>query len=448
MIILVILLLHRLVYAQNKECYRTLPGPGVWIDHPPYWIPNDCNLQKDIDIFDEESTQKCMANRTLFTIGNSVGRQMLFGMLEMLGGAYVKREDQRDLCPKHETTWDDSCHEKFANVNLKYLFLQFIDGFNYTDRGGFSFIKNTNLTRLPPDPQAAIDMTNGSAKFWADDNCILQDTRKCLETFFSNSTKDDILIFTVGMPYAADWSSSSIDYENWLRKSAIAFHQNIKDTFKGTVFRFTSSQTRDTKQWKLGFLTQYLKDVDTLLWDLWKSEKEWYEIDQWAINENRDKFYNDHVHFNGPLTFATLHQVLNVMCPGNGISYGNTTLSGKVIHHAQGNTSSFFLTDNEGCLHKMIGNMSCLQMLKSMKPTLVLTMLEIKKTCKGNDFKDICIDKTLVKGSSRSVYMIEGSKRREFQNSNIFISMGFEFDQVLSIDDWTLQQIPEGFPLL
>jgi hypothetical protein len=74
-------------------------------------------------------------------MGNSVGRQNAFGMVELLGGASVKRENQRDKCPKHETTWDDSCHQDFAGVKIKYLFIQYMDGFNYTDRHGAPFWK-------------------------------------------------------------------------------------------------------------------------------------------------------------------------------------------------------------------------------------------------------------------------------------------------------------------
>ena len=54
----------------------------------------------------------------------------------MLGGTQVKREDQRDNCPKHETTWDDSCHSEFEGVQIKYLFMQYMDGFNYGPKTG------------------------------------------------------------------------------------------------------------------------------------------------------------------------------------------------------------------------------------------------------------------------------------------------------------------------
>jgi len=448
-------LLGLLVYGYNdtktiKECHKTLPAEGEWLDFPPYWIPKNCYMRKDINVFDEESTQRCLKGRTVYTIGNSVARQMLFGLVQMLGGEYVKRSDQRDLCPKHETTWSDSCHEEYANVKLKYLFIQFIDGFNYTDLGGFPYIKNSsNFTKLPSTPQEIADINGEDLKFWIDDNCIMHQMKSCLQNFFRNATKNDILIFSAGMSYALDWKQSNIDIENWLRHSALQFHEYIKAIFPGKVFRFTNSQTRDTISVKFSDRTPYLKAVDEVLWDVWKDEKEWYTISQWSINEGRDHLYNDHVHWNGPLTFATLHQVLNTICPGEGLEFRNNSLAGSIIHHAtqQGNISSYFLADDDSCLHRIIGNMSCLPTLKETHPSVVLTTYEVKKICKRYDFRDICIDRTLIKGTPKSVYMIERGKRREFSNVDVFVSMGFEFSDVINIDDWTLNQIPLGEPL-
>jgi len=143
-----LLIISFVIYAQidptpARWCNRETPVEnGVFKLEPPYWQYPGCpNLP-----FDTNATQKCMAGRTLYVMGNSVGRQSAFGMVELLGGANVKREDQRDMCPKHETTWDDSCHQEFANVKIRYLFMQFVDGFNYTDRNGAPFWKKRITT--------------------------------------------------------------------------------------------------------------------------------------------------------------------------------------------------------------------------------------------------------------------------------------------------------------
>ena len=118
-----------------RWCNREYPSSGgVWAPVPPYWqFPDECENQ----VFDVEDTKKCMEGRTLYVIGNSVARQAAFNMAVMLGGAAVKREDQRDQCPKHGTGWSDSCHNDIAGVKIKYLFIQCLDGFHYEDRNGF-----------------------------------------------------------------------------------------------------------------------------------------------------------------------------------------------------------------------------------------------------------------------------------------------------------------------
>ncbi len=117
-------------------CNRRLPGYGRWVDYPPFWYPQNC---PETRMFDQNATIDCMKGRTLYVIGNSIARQQAFALLEMLGGAYVTREGQRDLCPKHETFWGDSCHSELHGVKFKYLFMQFLDGYNYTCKFFFWF---------------------------------------------------------------------------------------------------------------------------------------------------------------------------------------------------------------------------------------------------------------------------------------------------------------------
>lgn len=102
------------------------------VEHGSFWIPG-CK-SNNTRIFDRNATETCIKGRTIYAIGNSVGRQALFGVLEMLGGETVKRENQKDLCEKHETFLGDSCHNEWAGVKLKYLFLQFMDGYNYSGK--------------------------------------------------------------------------------------------------------------------------------------------------------------------------------------------------------------------------------------------------------------------------------------------------------------------------
>ena len=123
--------------------------------------------------------------------------------VNMLGGGSVKREGQRDLCPKHETTWDDSCHTEFAGVKIRFLHVQWIDGFDYANRGGFPFIRNLEInnyeTVLPAKPSL---VQGGPTDYWEAGNCIDTNMFSCLQTFFNGSTERDVLVFQVGMSYS------------------------------------------------------------------------------------------------------------------------------------------------------------------------------------------------------------------------------------------------------
>jgi hypothetical protein len=147
------------LYSKRRWCHRDWPTTeGVWSDEAPFWTSSPSCPNR---AFDEKATVDCLKGRTVYTMGNSIGRQALYGILEMLGGASVKREDQRDMCPKHETTWDDSCHNEFAGVKLRYLFMQYMNGFNYNKgvahrkdlSGGFPYFDlnkiKTELSKLP-----------------------------------------------------------------------------------------------------------------------------------------------------------------------------------------------------------------------------------------------------------------------------------------------------------
>ncbi len=307
--------------------------------------------------FSANSTEHCLKNRTVYVIGNSVARQALFGIVDMLGGREVNRQEQKAKCPKQATTWSDSCHQTFKGVKLKYLFLIFMDGYDYEDRQGFPFYKWKEVDATTGEERWITGKVPGGntpdfaannpniADWWDDDNCIYSKTRTCFESFFEGSKENDILIFNLGLHYAhptleqeaseppvrmgaSHNASLSLNYREWLLSSAINVKSHIASTFKGQVFRTTMSRFNNQGTISFGGSTgnmrknYYLQNVNDVLWEAWKpgsEAKPWYTIDQWAINKDREAtFYQDHIHFMGPLTFAMLHQVLNELCPGQG----------------------------------------------------------------------------------------------------------------------------------
>ena len=328
-------------YSKKRWCHRDWPTTnGTWMEQAPYWQSSpDCPNR----VFDEKMTAACLKGRTIYAMGNSIGRQAVYGVLEMLGGASVKRENQRDACPKHETTWDDSCHDVYEGVKLKYLFMQYMDGFDYgpsMGRDGFPFYseekrlhngtKSYEFIGRKKDPKTGEWATkpnsfSGSAgEYWEDDNCIKQVTRNCFRRFFKDATRDDIFIFTLGASYLPNSDfARTVDHNEWLRVSAINFRNHIAATFPGQVFHVVLAQPNIHAQY--GYLLQHFSRLNRFLWKegAWNTDRAgcssedrpWYTIDQWAINEGRYHLYNDHLHFNGKLTHATIHQVLNEMCP-------------------------------------------------------------------------------------------------------------------------------------
>lgn len=478
----------------KRWCHRELPVVnGTFKFEAPYWQYPGCPNQP----FDVEATKNCMKGRTLYVMGNSVGRQAAFGLVEMLGGASVKRENQRDMCPKHETTWDDSCHQEFADVKIRYLFIQFMDGFNYTDRNGAPFWKQRVHNHIGVDgeviPGSAWKvgrLANGRGNtpdefepgsFWADDNCIQHQTRECLARFFNGSTENDVFIFTLGMSYqlesleeerrqeeAAKSDFLGFDKRSWLVASAANFRAHIAAVFKGTVFRVTLAQTN--KDGTSRAMTPKLRETDTVLNKVWQTEstspdKMWYQVDQWAINKGRDYLYNDHIHFNGPLTLATLHVMLNELCPGQGSSHLETPwpkpeLRGTVLVPAvtpasTGRSEAVYFVDESGYAHlchpaptseavSSAGKVTLPWYLVG-RPLLEVASEVIDAISKSPVEIPYMKPEFLLRGSNEKVvYWVKDGKRHPFPGIGVFASHGFDFSDVIVLDQWLLALIPEG----
>lgn len=498
-IIFIVILLQALLPSSavdentNRYCHRDWPAPGVWKHEAPYWQSLKCPNNQ---AFGKIETEKCLKNRTVYVIGNSVARQAAFGFVEMLGGDTVKRENQRDMCPKHETTWGDSCHQEFAGVKFKYLFLQFMDGFNYTDRHGFPFFRQKNVDtdelytgKLHSECDIFGSCSNVSSvavtpdyftpgSFWADDNCMLQNTRQCLREFFIDSKSEDILIFTLGMSYqkeldTAKLAANSLDTRSWLMSSAANFKAHIAATFKGQTFRVTLAPLNPTGY--VAYLTPIMHQVNLILWSLWQpgsEDKPWYTIDQWAINSNREYLYNDHVHFNGMLTHAMLHQVLNELCPGGGIAGSNRwprpDFAGKyiLVKTMNGNSSRSSMNeyycvattgDEIGTLYRIEANPTSNVTTSSIPGIDIPLILKDKQLTlmTSNEVSQILLSKNtipyltqgqLIKGTaSKTVYLLANDgKKHAFLSSTAFLEKGYDFGNVITLQQSIIAFITTG----
>lgn len=106
-----LLVVHSEVTEKDFRCRRTLPSEGAFMDEPPYYFPKYCPTPNR---FDEASSERCLKNRTVYVMGNSIARQFLFNTVEILGGEAVDRENQKRYCPKLEVNWDaNSCRKEY-----------------------------------------------------------------------------------------------------------------------------------------------------------------------------------------------------------------------------------------------------------------------------------------------------------------------------------------------
>jgi hypothetical protein len=250
----------------------------------------------------------------------------MFTAAHMLGKPLVSDENQKITCKS------SSCEMTHSNVTFKYLSFQWMDGYNYSSRGGFPFIRfrSTPSDVLDASYSNAQDLTFMDA-FTRSDYCIKKDTKSCLSDFFGDSKANDVLLFCLGMAYHRMFNEA-IDMPAWLAHSAIAFKRYISELFNGIVIRFTNAHVVVSKlapqfqKYKHQF--DHLKEVNDILWSVWKprlrfndsmnvsadyDEHEWYTIDQASINMNGSHLYSDAVHYPGVLTRATIYQVIKYL---------------------------------------------------------------------------------------------------------------------------------------
>jgi hypothetical protein len=374
-------------------------------------------------------------------------------------------------CSFYVGDWPSSCHSEYAGVKFKYLYVKWIDGYDYTNRSGFPFyfqrvwdasIQNyTLVTGRLPDAQLGhgvnkdqVPLSPGYIKelYGWDDNCVGKEMRSCLANFFEGSTDKDILIFTAGMAYpipskeelqsikqqVLNDGKPAADMTSYLISSAVNFKGHISALFEGQVFRVSMAPANPH-----GFArgqTPYWERVDKILGQLWKmgdEPKPWYTIDQWAINAGRFQYYNDLVHFNGILTHAMLYQVFSLVCPNGGTDDG--LLNALIVVN-----STYYWIGYDHALHPIemdVGN----------KIPLYFAHLNMS-AASADMFSDapqpripLLYNKTVNGGSNRAVYLVSGGMKRMFVSGDQFFKAGFkDFSEVILIPDVLLKDIPTG----
>jgi hypothetical protein len=457
------------VTERDTLCNRVWPSRGgVWTETPPYWELPNCSTR----YYSSKAIAKCMKGRTLYVIGNSVPRQAAFDMIELLGGGSVDREHQKEACPKHAGDWPSSCHSEYQGVQFKYLYIQWFDGFDYTNRSGFPFyfqrvwdanIQNyTLITGRLPDAAPGhgvhkdnVPLSPGYVNnlYWSDDNCRGQEMRSCLAKFFQGSTENDILIFTMGMAYpipdkqellnikqqVLNDGKPATDMTSFLISSAVNFKGHVAALFKGQVFRVSLAAANP--HGFANFQTAYWERADKILGQLWKMSDEakpWYSIDQWAINANRFHHYNDIVHFNGVLTHAMLYQVFTELCPSGGTdrSYLNSVIVVNATYYWVGFDNALHPIELEPNSNKLPSYFASLAIIE-LDPDIFSSTPQPRIP--------LLYNKAVNSQGGRAVYLISGGEKRMFSSGDHFFKAGFkDFDEVISLPVDLLNDIPSG----
>lgn len=262
------------VEERSATCNRVFPvTTGTWLNEPPFWKTGpSCPVQS----FGTNAARDCMRNRTFYVIGNSVPRQAAYGMLNLLGHRRVTRSTQKEECPSVAIDWGALCHREYFGVKIRYLYLAWVDGYDYSSRGGFPFHRrsapaNDTATATGGTDRTALNSTayyfypdNGLQIQKGDDSCHGNDltVQECLRLFFLNATSSDVLLFSFGMTYVPikpnnnkhqrgmshtlwTWAEeeesalASINTKKWLASSTAGFRGHINRNFPGTVFRMT-----------------------------------------------------------------------------------------------------------------------------------------------------------------------------------------------------------------
>ena len=489
----------------NTNAYPQLNG--VWKNEPPYWRSPGCVSEH----FSTSDSINCMSGRTLYVIGNSVARQGAFEMVELLGGDHVSREHQKEACPKNDATWGESCHQNFQNVTIKYLYLNYIDGFNYSTRGGFPFWKwrdkdesssgsDGGKWKVGLHPKEKKDYPEYDIE-QSEDNCIHHtSTFDCLSEFFQNSTDNDVLIFTIGMAYyhsgaekqdnleiqASENQDDTIvfmDIYEWLRASTVAYASYVTTLFHGHIFHVMLAPINSflyPKYKHLAKMTPYLRKFNDITFHAclpWSTSEvsnvRWHTIDQWAINEGRHHFYNDFVHFVGPLTSAMLFQVLNRICPGGGSStrwpqseYAgymiqlNMEEEGKDVIKSiekeslmEGNGAKTYFNVSYGidCLGYSYAindlqdsTLNSADFLNQPHIPLNYSVFMIICDASCNGEPRIVNGMVIRKASGKSVYLVSNCTLKLFDSFDAFASRGRDFSEVVSVRDEEVAGLSEG----
>ena len=180
------------------------------------------------------------------------------------------------------------------------------------------------------------------------------------------------------------------------------------------------------------------------IWYPGSEKRPWFALDQKAINEGRTMFYNDQLHFVGPLTVASLTQILNMVCPSGG-KIDTTHLMpyvGFVVRN-QSDDQLQYVVDPAGQLRPLPGQ--CRDVLQAKVVTLKASAIRNIQMADALPRAFCDVDRLYQVPNDRSVYVLQADhKLHVFDSGSAFLSRGYSFDKVDKIERWQMDLFAVG----
>ena len=299
------------------SCARRWPWSGTFHkDSPPYWrpIPSQCALPSR----PKSELVRCLAGRTVYVMGNSVGRGFFYELSRVLTDEtnIAAREEQKQSCEKTNTLVNgsaahmlkaSSCTAELpsVNVNAAFMWRQWM----------------WDTPRLLPGNHVCADMCGSGPP----------DT--CMARFLGDATERDILIVNMGLITSDDGAidvmvrggeamNTSSPLNNgespvrgdwpWWKSQTLDFLHALPALTRIPLARtFLATTTNILDDAKINSRVAVTNAVAAPLFLAAGARV----IDMNSVARGQDALYEDVTHIPGPLSQALWYAVIAEVCP-------------------------------------------------------------------------------------------------------------------------------------
>lgn len=297
------------------SCGVGFPLAAAWQRGPPPFLrPAGCELAA----LPPAELRRCLSNRTVYVLGNSVGRNYAFETAAMMQcadapltrGVHVRRVRARGGGGGGSRAGGGRARVSAATARRHAQKAACDMSCGTTCRGtgaggGATAVRYAKVqlfgAHLPTFPRAA-------------DVCgVRGTTAACLARFFAGATPRDALVFNIGLHYAVTVVISQAAARRWppprLRAraaaDAAALPAVLRSLFPGRVYYVTTGPASPGKWVRANRFIHDLNDDVVAALGATRALNVTV-VDQHAISNGRWSMYNDYVHIAGPLTRAAL----------------------------------------------------------------------------------------------------------------------------------------------